>query len=105
MSFILLNSSNLVEKEIGYSFGIREIISKDIGYSFRTIFSLDIGYSWQTVIIPVSKNIGYSFNIMQQIDTHIGYSWNTYEYASGSIPFATGFEFYSAKRIKNFMNN
>lgn len=105
MSFILLNSSNLIEKEIGYSFGIREIISKDIGYSFKTIFSFDIGYSWQTVIIPVSKNMGYSFRVMMQVDTQIGYSWNTYEYASGSIPSSTGFEFFSNKRIKNFINS
>lgn len=105
MSFILLNSSNRIEKEIGYSFGVREIISKDIGYSFRTIFSLDIGYSWETVIIPVSKGMGYSFKIMKQIPVSIGYSWNTYEYASSSIPYVTGFEFYSNKRIKNFLNN
>lgn len=105
MSFILLSSSYGIDKEIGYSFGIREEISKDIGYSWQTIFSLDVGYSWQLTILPVSKNIGYSFDINIEVLKSIGYTWNTYEYASGNIPFATGFEFFSNKRIKNFFGS
>lgn len=104
MSFILINSEYGIDKNIGYSFGIRGEISKNIGYSWQTIFSINIGYSWETIILPVSKNMGYSFTIYEEVLKNIGYSWKNYEYASGTIPYATGFEFFSDKRIKDFLN-
>lgn len=102
MSFILLNDNYGFQKNIGYEFGIQQEISKNIGYSWHILFSLDIGYSWQTVVVPVSKNMGYSFIIYEEVLKNIGYEWNNYEYASGTIPYSTGFEFFSNKRRKDF---
>lgn len=100
---ILLNTEPKIEIHADLSFLVYEEISKDIDSSWCIEVSKDINSSWQVVIIPVSKNIDLSFIVYSQVSLDINSSWNGYSFLDSRIDNATGYEFNSRKRIREFI--